>query len=102
MNADDRKNLLRHHYATIGLFITFWLYTLIVIFLIELFPLSPTTQHRLMGVVFGAVFVLCVVQLTKRCPDCKANLGLQRRLGIPRHCAKCRAVLRTPRHDDIG
>lgn len=99
MTKDDRKDLLRHHHATIGLFIVFWLFTLTTICLIEFFSLSQSTQNNLMGTVFGAAIVLCLLQFRKRCPDCEANLGLQWRLGIPRHCATCGALLRSPRID---
>jgi hypothetical protein len=94
MTDDDLKSLYRHHNATIGLFVAFWLFVLVAVLLIEFFSLSKITQDNLMGTVFGAAIVLCLLQFKRRCPDCRANLGLQRRLGIPRKCAKCGALLR--------
>lgn len=102
MTEDDLKSLYRHHNATIGLFVAFWLFLLVVILLIELFSLSKVTQDNLIGTVFGAAVVLCLLQFKKRCPDCGANLGLQRRLGIPRKCAKCGALLRKDLKMDGG
>jgi hypothetical protein len=51
MNEEDRKRLHRHRLATIGLFVTFWIFTLAVVFLIEFIPISETAQKSLMGVV---------------------------------------------------
>lgn len=94
MTEDHLKSLYRHHNSTIGLFVAFWLYVLVVVLLIEFFSLSKTSQDILTGTLFGAAIVLCLLQFRKRCPDCGSNLGLQRRLGIPRTCAKCGALLR--------
>jgi hypothetical protein len=86
--------LHRHHIATIGLFVAFSIFVVVAILLIEFVFLSHGTRDSLIGTIFGAVIVLCLLQFRKRCPDCGANLGLQRRLGIPRHCAKCGVLLR--------
>ncbi len=94
MTEDDLKSLRRHHNATIGLFFAFWIYFLIVIVVINFFPPSNTTHDNLIGTMFGAAIVLCLLQFKKCCPDCGANLGLQRRLGIPKKCAKCGVILK--------
>lgn len=87
--SDELKKLRQHHNATIGLFVAFWLFVLVAIGVIEFFETSKRTQHSLIGTIFGAVIVLCLLQFAKRCPNCRANLGSQVQLGIPMNCRKC-------------
>mgnify|MGYP001820689309 CR=1 FL=1 len=94
MSAKKLEKLRQHHHATIGLFVAFWLFTLIAIGIIEFFEISERTRDSLIGTIFGGAIVLLLLQFAKRCPKCRANLGWQLRLGIPRHCHKCGAVLR--------
>ena len=94
MPANELDKLRQHHHATIGLFVAFWLFTLVAIGIIEFFEISERTQDSLIGTIFGGAIVLSLLQFAKRCPECRANLGLQLRLGIPKHCNKCGAVLR--------
>jgi uncharacterized protein (DUF983 family) len=47
-----------------------------------------------MGALLGAVIVSVALQFSKRCPNCRANLGWQVRLGAPETCRKCGARLR--------
>ncbi len=82
MTEDQLENLFRHHNATIGLVIAFWIYVPVVTLLIEFFSVSKNTQDILMGTRSGAANVLCRLQFRKHCPDCGSNLGWQRRLGI--------------------
>ena len=94
ISRDDLEKLRRHHNATIGLFITFWICTLAVIGAIEFLDLSKNTQNALMGTLFGAVIVCVILQFSKRCPNCHSNLGWQVRLGVPKRCHKCGETLR--------
>lgn len=94
MSNNGLKKLHQHHNATIGLFVAFWVFTLIAVGVIEFFEISKRTQDSLIGTIFGAVIVLCLLQFSKRCPNCQANLGWQVRLGIPKNCHKCGASLR--------
>lgn len=94
LSRDALERLRRHHYASIALFVAFWIFTLGVIGAIELLDLSARTQNALMGIVFGAVVAGAALQFSKRCPTCRSNLGWQVRLGIPKQCKKCGTVLR--------
>lgn len=94
MLASNLEKLRRHHIATIGLFVAFWLFILFAIGGIEFFEISRRTRDSLVGTIFGGAIVLSLLQFTKRCPKCRANLGWQMRLGIPKHCHKCGMVLR--------
>lgn len=94
MTEEDLKRLHRHHLATIGLFIAFWIFFVVAILIVEFFPITKPIQDSLIGAIFGAALVLCLLQFKERCPDCRANLGLQMALGIPRQCTKCGAILR--------
>ena len=91
---DDLQQLRRHHNATIGLFVALWIFGLGVVGAIALLDLSEGTQNTLFGTLFGAVIILCLLQFAKRCPNCRSNLGLQLRLGIPKNCHKCGMGLR--------
>ncbi|MDH3377417.1 MAG: hypothetical protein OEQ39_10715, partial [Gammaproteobacteria bacterium] len=82
MSANDLTRLRQHHNATIGLFVAFWLFVLVSIGVIEFFEISKRTQDSLIGTLFGAAIVLSLLQFTKRCPNCRANLGWQVRLSI--------------------
>ena len=94
MSSKELEKLRQHHQATIGLFVAFWLFTLVAIGVIEFFEISERSQDSLIGTIFGGAIVLLLLQFAKRCPKCRANLGWQLRLGIPKHCHKCGAVLR--------
>ncbi|MDH3386968.1 MAG: hypothetical protein OEN02_03605 [Gammaproteobacteria bacterium] len=94
MPAEDLRKLRQHHNATIGLFVAFWIFTPVAIVVIELFDISQRAQNALIGTIFGAAIVISLLQFSKRCPHCRANLGWQSRLGIPRHCGKCGSILR--------
>lgn len=94
MPANELDKLRQHHNATIGLFVAFWLFTLVAIGIIEFFEISERTRDSLIGTIFGGAIVLALLQFTKRCPKCRANLGWQLRLGMPKHCHKCQAALR--------
>jgi hypothetical protein len=94
ISTNDLEKLRQHHNATIGLFVAFWLFVLAAIGAIEIFDISARTRNSLTGTIFGAAIVLVLLQFTKRCPDCRANLGWQVRLGIPKNCQKCGAALR--------
>jgi hypothetical protein len=94
VSPDDLRKLRQHHDATIGLFVAFWLYVIVAIGVIEFVEISEDTQKNLIGVLFGAAIVLSLLQFVKRCPNCRANLGCQVKLGIPRICRKCGAALR--------
>ena len=91
---DDLQKLRRHHNATIGLFVAFWIFALGVVGAIELLDLSEGTQDNLFGTLFGAVIIFCLLQFAKRCPNCRSNLGWQISLGIPKNCHKCGVALR--------
>ena len=90
---DELQKLRRHHNATIGLFVAFWLFALGVVGAIVLLDLSEETEDNLIGTLFGAVIVLVLLQFAKRCPNCRANLGWQVRLGIPKNCHRCGVAL---------
>ena len=94
MSADNLKKLRQHHNATIGLFVAFWLFVFVAIGVVEFFEISKRTHDSLIGTLFGAAIVLCLLQFTKRCPNCRANLGWQVRLSIPKNCHRCGASLR--------
>ena len=94
LSRDELDKLRRHHNATIGLFIAFWICALAVIGAIQLLDLSRNTQNILMGALFGAVVVSVLLQFSKRCPNCRSNLGWQVRLGVPKRCHKCGVTLR--------
>ena len=98
----ELQKLHRHHNSTIGLFVAFWLYVLCVVGAIVLLDLSERTEDSLIGTLFGAVIVLSLLQFAKRCPNCRAILGWQVRLGIPRNCHKCGVVLREKGTVDAG
>lgn len=53
------------------------------------FDLSAASERYLMAILFAAVIPLFVLQFSKRCPRCGANLGWQVRMGIPRNCKRC-------------
>ena len=99
MSANDLKKFRQHHNAMIGLFFAFWLFVLVAIGVIEYFEITRRTQDNLIGTIFGAAIVLCLLQFTKRCPICRANLGWKIRLGIPKNCHKCGAGLRQNPND---
>ena len=94
LSQDQLRKLRRHHKATIGLFVAFWIFALGVVAAIELLDLSETTRNCLMGTLFGAVIVSGLLQFAMRCPNCGANLGWQVRLGIPKNCRKCGIALK--------
>ena len=94
ISPDDLRKLRRHHYATIGLFVAFWIFALGVVGAIELLDLSEGTQNKLFATLFGAVIILCLLQFAKRCPNCRSNLAWQVRLGVPKYCRKCGVILR--------
>lgn len=94
LSEDELEKLRRHHQATIGLFVAFWICVLGAIAAIELLDLSEQMQANLIGTLFGAVVVLVLLQFAKRCPRCGANLGCQVRLGIPKNCHRCGVALR--------
>jgi uncharacterized membrane protein YeaQ/YmgE (transglycosylase-associated protein family) len=94
MSAGEFEKLRRHHQATIGLFVAFWICVLGAIAAIELLDVSEQTQTNLIGTLFGAVIVLVLLQFSQRCPKCSANLGWQVRLGIPKNCHRCGVALR--------
>ena len=89
LSPDEFEELRRHRNCTIGLFVAFWIWVIVVIAAMTLFDLSQVTQDNLIGVLGGAVIVLALLQFSMRCPNCRANLGWQVRLGIPRNCRKC-------------
>ena len=93
-NDRSRRKLRRHHNATIGLFVAFWICTIAVILAVEFIDLPLSVQRNLVGTIFGAAIVAVILQFSARCPGCQANLGWQRRLGIPRTCGKCGETLR--------
>ena len=80
LSPDELQKLHRHHNATIGLFVAFWLFALSVVGATVLLDLSEATEDNLIGTLFGAVLVLALLQFAKRCPNCRANLGWQVRL----------------------
>lgn len=94
LSPENLRKLHHHHNATIGLFVAFWLYVIVAIGVIELVEISKGTQDNLIGTLFGAAIVLLLLQFAKRCPNCRAHLGCQVKLGIPKTCRKCGAVLR--------
>ncbi|MDH3219014.1 MAG: hypothetical protein OEO19_05710 [Gammaproteobacteria bacterium] len=94
MPTNELRKLRQHHNATIGLFVAFWIFTPTAIVVIEFFDVSQRTRDALIGTIFGAAIVLSLLQFSKRCPYCRANLGWQARLGIPGHCRKCGSILR--------
>lgn len=94
LSPDDLRKLRQHHNATIGLFVAFWLYVIVAIGVIEFVEISKGMRDNLIGILFGAAIVLSLLQFAKRCPNCRANLGCQVRLGIPKTCRNCGAVLR--------
>jgi hypothetical protein len=94
LSPDEFQKLRRHHNATIGLFVAFWLFVPVVVGAIELLDLSEGTQDNLIGTLFGAAIVCSLLQFAKRCPKCQASLGWQIRLGIPKICHKCGVALR--------
>lgn len=67
----------------------FWICAVLVIGAVQFLDLSEGTERNMIGVLFGAVIVMSLLQFSKRCPKCRANLGWQLRLGIPRNCKKC-------------
>ena len=93
-NQDPLAKLLRHHQATIGLFVAFWIYTVAMILVIEFFDIPESWQSSMIGAMFGGAVVAVMLQFKARCPDCRARLGWQRRLGIPKRCRNCGAKLR--------
>ena len=93
--TDHRKKLLRHHNATIGLFVAFWIFTISMILAIEVIGVPVSWNGPLIGTMFGGAIVAVLLQFAARCPGCGANLGWQRRLGIPRNCGKCGENLRS-------
>ena len=94
MSANDLKKLRQHHNAMIGLFFAFWFFVLVAIGVIKFFEISKRVQDNLVGTLFGAAIVLCLLQFTKRCSISRANIGWKIRLGIPKNCHKCGASLR--------
>ena len=56
---------------------------------VQFLDLSEGTERILTGVLFAAVIPACLLQFSKRCPKCRANLGWQVRLRIPQNCKKC-------------
>ena len=92
--TNDQERLRRHHNATIGLFVAFWIFVPIAIGVVEFTNVSESMRESIIGTLFGAVVVMTLLQFKERCPICHANLGLQWRLGIPRNCHKCGATLR--------
>jgi len=98
LSPEELRKLRQHHNSTIGLFVAFWIYVLGTILAIEFLDLSERTAANLMGVLFGTVIVLGLLQFAKRCPNCGANLGWQVRLGVPRTCRKCGVALRVDRN----
>ena len=97
LSPEELQKLRRHHNLTIGLFVAFWIYALGMVVAIELLELSGKTEANLIGTFFGAAIVLALVQFAKRCPKCRANLGWQVRLGVPKNCHKCGVALRADR-----
>lgn len=93
-NEDPLAKLLRHHQATIGLFVAFWIYAIAMILLIEFTDLPESWERNMIGTFFGAAIVAVLLQFSARCPRCGANLGWQRRLGIPKTCSRCGEKLR--------
>jgi hypothetical protein len=91
---DPCAKLLRHHQATIGLFVAFWIYTIAMILIIEFADIPERWERNMIGTAFAAAIVAILLQFSVRCPRCRANLGWQRRLGIPKTCAKCGERLR--------
>ena len=94
MNSDDREKLRRHHQATIGLFVAFWICCPLAILALEFGAVSPLFERSLIGTIFGVAIVLVLLQFRHRCPSCRARLGLQWSLGIPRRCGRCGERLR--------
>ena len=94
ISKEDRKKLLSHHYATIGLFVAFLIFCVVTILTIEFLEISERTQNNLIGTLFGAAIVLSLLQFARCCPNCHVNLGWQLRLGIPKNCVKCGQQLR--------
>lgn len=94
LSPEELRKLRRHHNATIGLFVAFWICVVGVILAIELLDLSKSTETNLMGAILAAVIVLGLLQFSKRCPECGTNLGWQVRLGIPDRCRKCGVALK--------
>ena len=98
LSPEELLKLRRHHNATIGLFVAFWIYAVSMVVAIEFVELSERTEANMIGTFFGGAIVLALLQFTKRCPKCGANLGWQVRLGAPKNCHKCGVVLRSERH----
>ncbi len=94
MLPNDREKLRQQHYAIVGLFVACLIFSPLAILLMVLLEISPQTRNSLVGTIFGGVIVLVLLQFSKRCPGCGANLGIQLRLGIPKHCRRCGARLR--------
>ncbi|NNE82977.1 MAG: hypothetical protein HKN28_03305 [Alphaproteobacteria bacterium] len=97
LSPEALQKLRRHHYSTIGLFVAFWIYAVSMVLAIEFLELSENTEANLIGTFFGAAIVLAILQFAKRCPKCRANLGWQVRLGVPKNCHKCGVALRADR-----
>ena len=91
---DPLKKLRQHHHATIGLFFAFWICAIVAILILEFGDVSEGLQNSLLGALLGGVVVVVLLQFSARCPVCRANLGWQQRLGVPKHCRQCGRRLR--------
>ena len=95
LSPEELQRLRRHHNSTIGLFVAFWIYAVSMILAVGFLDLSRSTKANLIGTFLGGAIVVALLQFSKRCPNCRTNLGWHVRLGIPRNCHKCGIVLRT-------
>lgn len=75
LSSEELRDLRWHHNRTIGLFVAFWICAVLVIGAVQFLDLSEGTEHNMIGVLFGAVIVMSLLQFPKRCPKCRANLG---------------------------
>lgn len=89
LSAVEMRRLRSHHNQTIGLFVAFWIFLLAVVAADSLLDLPDGVPRNMVGVLFGAALVMVLLQFAKRCPRCRANLGWQVRLGVPRQCRRC-------------
>ncbi len=89
LSSEEPRGLRRHRNRTIGTFAAFWICAVVVVGAIQFLNLSEATERILIGLLFAAVIAMSLLQFSKRCPRCGANLGWQVRLGIPENCEKC-------------